>query len=32
MNKQLNISGDQDHHQDTGIVFWICHYWETESS
>jgi len=28
MNKCLNFGGDQDHRLDTGIVFWIRHYWE----
>ena len=29
MNKQLNFGGDPYHRLDTGIVFRICHYWET---
>ena len=29
MNKWLNFGGDPDHRLDTGIVFWIRHYWET---
>jgi len=28
INKWLNFGGDPDHHLDTGIVFWIRHYWE----
>ena len=28
MNKLLNFGGNLDHRLDTGIVFWICHYWE----
>jgi len=30
MNKWLNFGGDLDHHLDTGIVFWIHHYWEIQ--
>jgi len=28
MNTRLNFDGDPDHRLDTGIVFWIHHYWE----
>jgi len=28
VSKWLNFGGNLDHHLDTGIVFWICHYWE----
>jgi len=28
MNKWLHFGGDLAHHLDTGIFFWICHYWE----
>jgi len=28
LNKRSNFGGDPDHRFDTGIVFWICHYWE----
>ena len=28
MNKRLNVSVDQCHHLDTGIVFRIRHYWK----
>jgi len=28
MNKRLNFGGDMDRCLDTGIVFWIRHYWE----
>ena len=28
VNKRLNFGGDPDHRLDTGIVFWIRHYWE----
>jgi len=31
MNQWLNFGGDPDHHLDTGIVFRIRHYWDTES-
>jgi len=27
-NKRLNFGVDPDHRLDTGIVFWISHYWE----
>ena len=28
VNNWLNFGGDPDHRLDTGIVFWIRHYWE----
>jgi len=28
MNKWLNFGDDPNHSLDTGIVFWIRHYWE----
>ena len=28
MNKRLNFGGDTDRRLNTGIVFWIRHYWE----
>ena len=28
VNKHLNFSGNPNHHQDTGIVFQLRHYWE----
>jgi len=28
MNKWLNLGGDASSRLDTGIVFWIRHYWE----
>jgi len=27
-NKRLNSGGDPGHRSNTGIAFWICHYWE----
>ena len=29
-NKRLNFGGDPDHRLDTGIVFWIRHYWDIQ--
>jgi len=28
MNKMIKFFGDPDHRLDTGIVFWIRHYWQ----
>jgi len=28
LNRWLNFGGDPDHRMDTGIVFWIRHYWK----
>jgi len=28
VNKWLHFGDDLDRSLDTGIVFWICHYWE----
>jgi len=30
LNKWLNFGGDLGHRMDTGIVFWIRHYWEIQ--
>ena len=30
MKSRLNFGGDLDHRLDTGIVFWIRHYWEIQ--
>jgi len=28
LNNYLNFGGDPNYRLDTGIVFWILHYWE----